>query len=186
MNTSRVVNIEDLRRGARRRLPRAVFDYIDGGADREHTLERNSRAYDEIIFRPRCAVAAPRYDELRRWVTRTVEGYDAADPHRFSTLALREEWLGRDDGEHGRVRGGYGAVIAYLAADCRRHGAAIRLGAVVAAIDETGEGIAARCAGGVSVAVSRGTIAITTRVSRRRAKATRWRPLSSSSPRSGR
>ena len=33
-----LVNIEDLRRGARRRLPRAVFDYIDGGADREHTL----------------------------------------------------------------------------------------------------------------------------------------------------
>src|SRR4029453_8436346 len=62
MNTSRVVNIDDLRRGARKRLPRAVFDYIDGGADREHTLERNTRAYDEIIFRPRCAVAAPQYD----------------------------------------------------------------------------------------------------------------------------
>ena len=39
--------------------------------------------------------AAVQYDELRRWVTRTVEGYDAADPQRFSTLALREEWLAR-------------------------------------------------------------------------------------------
>ena len=79
--------------------------------------------------------AEPQYDELRRWVIRTVEGYDAADPNRFSTLALREEWLARDDGEHGRIREGYGALIAYLAAECRQYGAAIRLGAVVTAIE---------------------------------------------------
>ena len=35
---SRAVNVEDLRRAARRRLPRVVFDYIDGGADGEVTL----------------------------------------------------------------------------------------------------------------------------------------------------
>lgn len=52
----RVVNIEDLRRIARRRLPRAVFDYIDGGADREITLKENSGAFDALTFRPRCAV----------------------------------------------------------------------------------------------------------------------------------
>ena len=34
----RIVNIEDLRKAAKRRLPRAVFDYIDGGADGEITL----------------------------------------------------------------------------------------------------------------------------------------------------
>lgn len=51
-----VVNIEDLRRAARRRLPRAVFDYIDGGADREITLKDNSGAFDALTFRPRCAV----------------------------------------------------------------------------------------------------------------------------------
>src|SRR3954452_4332479 len=86
--------------------------------------------------------AAPQYDELRRWVTRTVEGYDAADPSRFSTLALRDEWLARDDGEHGRVSGGYGALIAHLEAECRRHGAAIHLRAEVTAIDESGGKIA--------------------------------------------
>src|SRR5690348_7932381 len=71
------------------------------------------------------------YDALRRSITRTVEGYDAADPQRFSTLALREEWLGRDDGEHGRIAEGYGALVTHLAADCRRHGVAIHLGAAV-------------------------------------------------------
>jgi isopentenyl diphosphate isomerase/L-lactate dehydrogenase-like FMN-dependent dehydrogenase len=57
-----VINIEDLRRLAKRRLPRAVFDYIDGGADAEVTLRENSRAYDEVTFRPRCAVATPSCD----------------------------------------------------------------------------------------------------------------------------
>ena len=53
----RVVNIEDLRRFAQRRLPRAVFDYLDGGAEDERTLRENCRAFEEITFRPRNAVA---------------------------------------------------------------------------------------------------------------------------------
>jgi monoamine oxidase len=92
--------------------------------------------------------AEPKYDRLRRSITRTVEGYDAADPHRFSTVALRDEWLGRDDGEHGRVAKGYGALVEHLLSECRRHGAAIHLGAAVTAIDEARGGIAARCRNG--------------------------------------
>src|SRR5215468_12675333 len=92
--------------------------------------------------------AEPQYDRLRRAVTRTVEGYDAADPHRASTLAIRDEWTARDDGEHGRIAGGHGALIEHLVSDCRRHGAAIHLGAAVAAIEETRSGIAARCRDG--------------------------------------
>src|SRR5215472_17217014 len=92
--------------------------------------------------------AGPQYDRLRRSITRTVEGYDAADPRRASTLALRDEWMARDDGEHGRIAGGYGALIAYLETECRKHGAAIYLGGVVSAIDETGRGIAAHCRNG--------------------------------------
>lgn len=52
------LNIEDLRQRARRRLPRLVFDYIDGGADDEMTLRENCRAFEEVTFRPRCAVPA--------------------------------------------------------------------------------------------------------------------------------
>src|SRR4051812_7460167 len=103
---------------------------------------------------------AAQYDELRRWVTRTVEGYDAADPQRFSTLALREEWLARDDGEHGRIREGYGALTAYLAAECRKRGAAIRFGAEVAAIDRAGDGVAVRCADGTGVKADAAVLAV--------------------------
>jgi isopentenyl diphosphate isomerase/L-lactate dehydrogenase-like FMN-dependent dehydrogenase len=53
----RVVNIEDLRRLAKRRLPRSVFDYLDGGAEDESTLRENPRAFNDILFRPRNAVA---------------------------------------------------------------------------------------------------------------------------------
>src|SRR5215470_11154427 len=56
----RVMNIADLRLAAKRRLPRAVFDYVDGGADAENTLRRNSSIFDEVLFRPRGAVASPR------------------------------------------------------------------------------------------------------------------------------
>jgi isopentenyl diphosphate isomerase/L-lactate dehydrogenase-like FMN-dependent dehydrogenase len=56
------VNIDDLRRLARRRLPRVVFDYIDGGADSEVTLRANCSAFDEVVLRPRSAVALPSCD----------------------------------------------------------------------------------------------------------------------------
>src|SRR4029450_11143185 len=55
----RVINIEDLRCAAKRRLPRVIFDYIDGGAGDEWTLRENCRVFEELTFRPRCAVATP-------------------------------------------------------------------------------------------------------------------------------
>src|SRR6266567_6156226 len=57
VNLSRVVNIEDLRRMAQRRLPKSVFDYLDGGAEAELTLVENCRAFRDVLFRPRGAVA---------------------------------------------------------------------------------------------------------------------------------
>ncbi len=46
-------SIGDLREIARRRLPGGVFDYIDGAAEDEVTLARNTQAYREVEFRPR-------------------------------------------------------------------------------------------------------------------------------------
>ena len=47
------VSVADLRRIARRRLPRGVFDYIDGGAEDELAMAANSAAYRRLTFRPR-------------------------------------------------------------------------------------------------------------------------------------
>ena len=49
---SRAASVEDLRQMARRRLPGGVFDYIDGGAEDELTLRRNSEAFARVDFRP--------------------------------------------------------------------------------------------------------------------------------------
>jgi len=48
----RVNNVADLRLLARRRLPRPIFDYIDGGADDEVTLRRNAGAFTDYELIP--------------------------------------------------------------------------------------------------------------------------------------
>ena len=53
----RVINIHDLRTLAQRRLPKVIFDYLDGGAEGEVTLRENCRIFDDVTFRPRHAVA---------------------------------------------------------------------------------------------------------------------------------
>ena len=59
VNSSQVVSIPDLRPIAQRRLPRVVFDYLDGGAEGEFTLRENCRAFEDVTFRPRHAVSVP-------------------------------------------------------------------------------------------------------------------------------
>ncbi len=49
----RAANISDLRLMARDRLPRGIFDYIDGGAEDEVTMRRNSGNFDNYVFSPR-------------------------------------------------------------------------------------------------------------------------------------
>src|SRR5437660_10369416 len=58
----RVINIHDLRRLAHGRLPKVVFDYLDGGAESEVTLRENCRVFEDVTFRPRQAVAIPECD----------------------------------------------------------------------------------------------------------------------------
>lgn len=52
---SRLHNVHDARRAARRRVPTVVFDYVDGGADDEVTMRRNTAAFAGVTFRPRMA-----------------------------------------------------------------------------------------------------------------------------------
>jgi isopentenyl diphosphate isomerase/L-lactate dehydrogenase-like FMN-dependent dehydrogenase len=58
----KAINVAELRDLARNRLPKVIFDYVDGGAEDEVTLRENCRAFEDIYFRPRQAVAVPSCD----------------------------------------------------------------------------------------------------------------------------
>jgi L-lactate dehydrogenase (cytochrome) len=51
-----ILSIEDLRALARRRIPRAIFDYADGGSYQETTLKANAADLDAIQLRPRVMI----------------------------------------------------------------------------------------------------------------------------------
>jgi (S)-mandelate dehydrogenase len=60
MRLERAVNVADLRAIAKRRLPRFVFDYVDGGAEDERTLAGNRAAFERLRFAPRTLVDVSR------------------------------------------------------------------------------------------------------------------------------
>ncbi|WP_205786832.1 alpha-hydroxy acid oxidase [Specibacter cremeus] len=49
----RCYSVEDMRKLAERRLPRSVFDYIEGGSEDEASLRRNKSSYDDWAFLPK-------------------------------------------------------------------------------------------------------------------------------------
>src|SRR5271163_2041491 len=102
----RVVNIADLRRLARRRLPKVVFDYLDGGAEDEITLRENRRAFEAVTFRQRQCVAVPQCD-LRTTVLGTELSLPAIlAPVGYSSLLHRK-------GEPAAARAAGAAGIGY-------------------------------------------------------------------------
>lgn len=62
MRVDRAISIDDLRRIARARLPRAVFDFYDGGAEDEVTLADNRAAYSRVKLMPKVLVDVSRID----------------------------------------------------------------------------------------------------------------------------
>ena len=61
--TAHAINIADLRRLARKRLPRAIFEFIDGGAQDETTLRANSTDFHRIRFISRALTDISRRDQ---------------------------------------------------------------------------------------------------------------------------
>ncbi|HUQ75108.1 MAG TPA: alpha-hydroxy acid oxidase, partial [Burkholderiales bacterium] len=59
---SYAVSIEDLRTLARRRLPRAIFDFFDGGAEDEVTLRDNRAAFERVRLLPKVLVDVANVD----------------------------------------------------------------------------------------------------------------------------
>jgi len=109
------VSIEDLRGIARRRLPRIVFDYIDGGAEEEITLRGNSRAFRDVVFRPRSAVATPAAD-LRT----TVLGTPLALPFLLAPIGSSRMFYPRAEVAAAKAAGSAGtAYILSTLSGCR-------------------------------------------------------------------
>src|ERR1700692_1397335 len=114
VNSPHVVNIHDMRRLAKRRLPRVVFDYLDGGAEGEVTLRENCRVFDDITFRPRHAVALAECD-LRTHVL----GFDVSLPALLAPVGYSR--LMHPDGEAGAARAAGLAGTAYILSTISGH-----------------------------------------------------------------
>jgi isopentenyl diphosphate isomerase/L-lactate dehydrogenase-like FMN-dependent dehydrogenase len=110
----RVVNIEDLRRLAQRRLPAAVFDYLDGGAEDEVTLKENCRAFDALTFRPRNAIAVPHCDLRTK-----VFGANLSFPALLAPVGYSR--LMHPEGELAAARGAGAAGTAYILSTISGH-----------------------------------------------------------------
>ncbi|HET7749578.1 MAG TPA: alpha-hydroxy acid oxidase [Terriglobales bacterium] len=110
----RVVKVEDLRRVAQRRVPRVVFDYLDGGADGEVTLRENCRAFEQVTFRPRHAVAVPACDLRTR-----VLGLDLALPFLLAPVGYSR--VMHRDGECGAARAAGKAGTGYILSTLSGH-----------------------------------------------------------------
>ncbi len=110
----RVVCVDDLRSLASRRVPRAVFDYLDGGAEGEVTLRENCRVFEELTFRPRQAVVVPASDLRTR-----VLGIDLALPFLLAPVGYSR--LMHPGGEVAAAREAGKAGTAYILSTISGH-----------------------------------------------------------------
>lgn len=105
-----IVNIADMRALARRRLPNAAFDYLDGAADDEITAKDNVAAFSEVIFKPRQAVmTAPD-------LSTSVLGVDLAMPAILSPIGYSRMLHPRGElaGAGGARRAGTGYILSTI------------------------------------------------------------------------
>ena len=114
VSSPRVVCVADLRRVAKRRVPKAVFDYLDGGAEDEITLRENCRVFEDVSFRPRCAVAFPDCDLSTR-----VLGFDVALPFFLSPVGYSR--LMHPGGEVAAARAAGKAGTGYILSTISGH-----------------------------------------------------------------
>ena len=73
MRVAHALNIEELRRLARRRLPRAVYEYLEGGAEDELTLKANREIFEGIRLLPRALVDTSQRSQKVKIFGRTYE-----------------------------------------------------------------------------------------------------------------
>ncbi len=114
MESPRVVCIEDFRPVAWRRIPKSVFDYLDGGAEGEVTLRENCRVFEDVTFRPRHAVAEAECDLRTK-----VLGFDLAVPFLLAPVGYSR--LMHPGGEVVAARAAGNAGTAYILSTISGH-----------------------------------------------------------------
>ena len=62
MNLNKAINVADIRRLAKRRLPRTAFDFIEGGCDDELGLRENEAAFEAYQLLPRYLVDVSKFE----------------------------------------------------------------------------------------------------------------------------
>jgi L-lactate dehydrogenase (cytochrome) len=100
-----IVTIDDLRTAARRRLPRALFDYIDGGAEDEVTLRANQADFQRYRFRPRALVDVSQRDQ-----STTVLGIPVSSPLVLAPTGFTGMFWPRGEAVAARAAGRKGVV----------------------------------------------------------------------------
>jgi (S)-mandelate dehydrogenase len=107
MHASNAINIGDLRAIAKRRLPRFVFDYVDGGAEDERTLAGNREAFARLRFVPRTLVDVSKRDLTARLLGAPAKLPVVVGPTGLNGLAWRD-----GDMELARAASGAGVPFA--------------------------------------------------------------------------
>jgi isopentenyl diphosphate isomerase/L-lactate dehydrogenase-like FMN-dependent dehydrogenase len=92
MGLDRAASIDDLRLRSKRRIPRFAFDLVDGGAENERNLRRNSEAFEEVELTPRYMVDVSQPDTQA-----TLFGQTFAAPFGMAPIGmLNAFWPGAD------------------------------------------------------------------------------------------
>jgi len=114
MNLDRALSIDDLRQLARKRLPRFVFNYVDGGAEDELTLHFNRASFARLRFRPRTLV-----DVSERNLATTILGAPSALPVIAGPMGLLG--LSWHNGDLEMARAAAGAGVPYALSTVSMH-----------------------------------------------------------------
>ena len=107
--TAKAYNIEDLRKMAKRRLPKVIFDYLEGGADDEVTLQNNRHAFSDYSLIARALV-----DVSGLSTATTVLGDDISLPVILSSTGANR--LFHTDGEMAAARAASSAGTVFATA----------------------------------------------------------------------
>src|SRR5579872_759164 len=110
----RVICIDDFRPIARRKVPKSVFDYLDGGAEGEVTLRENCRIFNDVTFRPRHAVAVSNCEMRTK-----VLGFDLSFPLILAPVGYSR--LMHPEGEVAASRAAGKAGIGYILSTISGH-----------------------------------------------------------------